>query len=66
MKRSIILMMDSFGIGGAEDAGRFGDQGADTLGHIARWFGEERVKDPSAPLLALPNLARYGLERAHE
>ena len=66
MKRSIILMMDSFGIGGAEDAGRFGDQGADTLGHIARWFGEERAKDPSAPLLALPNLARYGLERAHE
>lgn len=66
MKRSIILMMDSFGIGGAEDAGRFGDQGADTLGHIARWFGEERAKDPSVPLLALPNLARYGLERAHE
>ena len=65
MKRSIILMMDSFGIGGAEDAGRFGDQGADTLGHIACWFGQERAKDPSAPLLALPHLARYGLELAH-
>ena len=33
--RTIILMMDSFGIGGAEDAAKFGDQGADTLGHIA-------------------------------
>jgi phosphopentomutase len=45
--------MDSFGIGEAADAARFGDQGADTLGHIA-----ERVA------LALPNLVRLGLGEA--
>ena len=32
MKRAILLVMDSVGIGGAEDAARFGDAGADTLG----------------------------------
>ena len=61
MKRAIILMMDSFGIGGAEDAARFGDQGADTLGHIAGWFAREKAKDPSRHLLHLPNLAKLGL-----
>ncbi|WP_317303917.1 phosphopentomutase [Acidaminococcus timonensis] len=61
MKRAIILMMDSFGIGGAEDAARFGDQGADTLGHIAGWFAGEKAKDPSRHLLHLPNLAKLGL-----
>lgn len=61
MKRAIILMLDSFGIGGAEDAARFGDQGADTLGHIAGWFEREKAKDPSRHLLHLPNLAKLGL-----
>lgn len=61
MKRAIILMLDSFGIGGAEDAARFGDQGADTLGHIACWFAREKAKDPSRHLLHLPNLAKLGL-----
>lgn len=32
----IILMLDSFGIGGAPDAGKYGDEGADTLGHIVK------------------------------
>ena len=35
MSRAIVLVMDSFGIGAAPDAERFGDAGADTLGHIA-------------------------------
>lgn len=61
MKRAIILMLDSFGIGGAEDAARFGDQGADTLGHIAGWFEREKAKDSSRHLLHLPNLAKLGL-----
>ena len=38
MKRCIILMMDSFGIGAASDAAAFGDSGADTLGHIVEWY----------------------------
>ena len=36
MKRSIILVLDSFGIGATEDAVDFGDVGANTLGHIAQ------------------------------
>ena len=35
MARAILLVMDSVGIGGAKDAAKFGDEGADTLGHIA-------------------------------
>ena len=38
MARTIILLMDSFGIGSAHDAADFGDKGSDTLGHIAEWF----------------------------
>ncbi len=57
MGRAVILMMDSFGIGATEDAERFGDTGANTLGSIAR------VRAGSRPL-SLPNLARLGLIRA--
>ena len=51
MGRAIILMMDSFGIGGAKDAETFNNKGADTLGHIARANGGLRI----------PNLNRLGL-----
>lgn len=54
--RVIILMMDSFGLGGAEDADRFGDDGADTLGHIVAVRGK----------LSVPNLAKLGLLKAAE
>ena len=54
MARVIILMMDSFGIGGAPDADRFGDAGADTFGHIADKFSG----------LHIPNLVRLGLVKA--
>ncbi len=35
MTRAIIIVLDSVGCGGAEDADAYGDEGADTLGHIA-------------------------------
>lgn len=54
-KRAIILVMDSFGLGATPDAVRFGDEGADTLGHIA-----ERRAGQGKPL-QVPNLARLGL-----
>ncbi len=57
MGRAIILVMDSFGIGSTDDAARFGDAGANTLGSIAR------ERSNSKPL-KLPNLARLGLLRA--
>lgn len=54
--RAVILMMDSFGIGGAEDAANFHDQGADTLGHIVTTRGH----------LNIPNLTKLGLLKAAE
>jgi phosphopentomutase len=35
MPRAFLFVLDSFGIGGAEDAAHFGDAGSNTLGHIA-------------------------------
>ena len=52
--RCILLVMDSVGIGAAPDAGRYGDDGADTLGHIVA----------ATPTLALSNLAALGLGEA--
>jgi len=57
--RAIILVMDSFGIGATDDADRFGDVGANTLGSIA----ERRAAGASGPL-KLPNLSRLGLMHA--
>ena len=54
MPRCIILMMDSFGIGGAPDADKFGDQGADTFGHIVEAY----------PDIEISNLVRLGLAKA--
>jgi phosphopentomutase len=59
MGRAIILVLDSFGIGATADANRFGDVGANTLGHIA-------AKRAEALPLKLPNLASLGLLRAAE
>jgi phosphopentomutase len=59
MTRAIILMLDSFGIGATEDAERFGDVGANTLGSIAKY----RAAEGRRPL-RLPNLARLGLLHA--
>ena len=35
-KRAIVIVLDSVGIGELPDAAQYGDQGSDTLGHIAR------------------------------
>mgnify|MGYP001813314402 FL=1 len=56
MGRAVILVMDSFGIGATADAARFGDDGSDTFGNIAKL----RAASPAGPL-KLPNLARLGL-----
>jgi phosphopentomutase len=52
-------MLDSFGIGAADDAVRFGDAGANTLGSIAKY----RAGGGRKPL-TLPNLSRLGLMHA--
>jgi phosphopentomutase len=50
-RRALLLVLDSVGCGAAPDAERFGDAGANTLGHIY-----ERT-----PGFSLPNLERLGL-----
>lgn len=67
MARAIILLLDSFGIGYAEDAGKFHDKGADTLGHIAEWYAEnQKMSGETTKYLALPHLAKLGLGLASE
>ena len=34
-KRIFLIVMDSFGAGHAKDGAAYGDDGADTMGHIA-------------------------------
>lgn len=68
MARAILIVLDSVGCGGAEDAVAYGDAGADTLGHIARACAEgrgDRGGLRSGPL-HIPNLARLGLSHACE
>ncbi|RDE10007.1 phosphopentomutase [Pelagibacterium lacus] len=68
MPRAILCVLDSFGIGGAPDAADFGDEGADTLGHIAQACAQGRgdVAGIRTGLLYLPNLDGLGLGAAAE
>lgn len=50
-KRVFLIVMDSVGIGEAPDADKFGDKGADTLGHIAEHMNG----------LHMPNMGKLGL-----
>jgi phosphopentomutase len=49
--RALVLVLDSVGIGHAPDAAEYGDEGANTLGHILE----------QSPDLRLPNLNLLGL-----
>ncbi len=51
MKKIILIVLDSLGVGGAKDTATFNDEGANTLLHILE-------KNPS---LAIPNLKELGL-----
>ncbi|NRD72783.1 phosphopentomutase [Shewanella sp. VB17] len=64
MKRTIIMMLDSFGVGAATDAETFGDVGADTFGSIAKACAEGRADIGREGPLTLPNLAKLGLALA--
>lgn len=66
MPRAILCVLDSFGIGGASDAAAFGDEGANTLGHIAQQCAEgagDKQGLRNGPLL-LPNMNALGLGAA--
>ena len=61
MPRAILMVMDSVGCGGAPDAGEFGDEGANTLGHIALACAAGHAEQGRTGALHVPNLAALGL-----
>jgi len=64
MRRACLIVLDSLGVGGAPDAERFGDLGADTLGHIARACAQGLADDGRSGPLRMPVLASLGLGQA--
>lgn len=66
MSRAFLIVLDSAGIGAAPDAVSYGDEGSNTIGHIAEACASrnaDRAGIRSGPL-HLPNLARLGLGEA--
>ncbi|MCA0403941.1 MAG: phosphopentomutase [Proteobacteria bacterium] len=64
--RACVLLMDSLGIGASLDAHLYGDEGADTFGHIVEAANSSKAdKDGlrKGPL-TIPHLARLGLYHA--
>ena len=62
MARALIIVLDSLGCGGAPDAAAFGDEGADTLGHVALACARGQAdNDRRGGPLRLPNLTSLGL-----
>ncbi len=51
INRVILIVLDSVGIGALPDASEFGDEGSNTLGHIAELY----------PGFLIPNLIEMGL-----
>lgn len=68
MTRAFLVVLDSVGCGGAPDAARYDDEGADTLGHIvaACARGEGDRAGLRAGALRVPTLAALGLGLACE
>ena len=64
MGRAFLVVMDSVGAGGAPDAAAFGDEGANTLGHIAEACAAGRADTGRAGPLRMPNLDALGLGAA--
>jgi phosphopentomutase len=70
IRRVALLVMDSVGVGELPDADEYGDQGSNTLGHIAtriplkvpalRRLGIDRVVDIGGDRSAAPALGAYG------
>ena len=56
-KRVIVLVADGLGVGAAPDAKDYGDEGSNTLGHIASHLGG--IKLPNLEKLGLGNLGNF-------
>ncbi|WP_390890396.1 phosphopentomutase [Geoalkalibacter halelectricus] len=55
VNRVVLVTLDGLGVGALPDADRYGDAGADTLGHLLS----------ACPQIRLPNLQRMGLGNLH-
>lgn len=66
MTRAFIIMLDSFGLGATADAYKYGDEGANTLGHLAEYCAQAKadVAGVRSGPLHLPHLTRLGLNGA--
>lgn len=53
MSKFILMVIDSVGVGEMPDAAKFGDEGADTFGHIYKTF----------PKMKIDNLKKLGINR---
>lgn len=56
-KRVICLVADGFGVGAAPDAKQYGDEGSNTLGHVASHLGGIRL--PNLEKLGIGNLGNF-------
>ncbi|WP_343190279.1 phosphopentomutase [Buchnera aphidicola (Mollitrichosiphum nigrofasciatum)] len=64
MKRVIILVLDSLGIGSSLDSYKFNDKGSDTLGNIANFMFSRSYIDLNYKNLNIPNLIKLGISHA--
>jgi phosphopentomutase len=64
VSRAFLIVMDSVGAGGAPDAADFGDEGSNTLGHIAAECAEGRADVGRSGPLRMPTLDALGLGAA--
>jgi phosphopentomutase len=64
MRRALLIVMDSLGVGALPDAEHFGDAGADTFGHIAAWCARPQDHGGRGRPLHLPTLVKLGLADA--
>ena len=60
MKRIFLIVLDSFGIGGARDAAAFGDEGSDTLGSLMKTEGFRLDAMKKLGLLNIDGVSREG------
>ncbi|MEI5676866.1 MULTISPECIES: phosphopentomutase [unclassified Mesorhizobium] len=64
MARVFLCVLDSVGCGGAPDAARYGDEGSNTLLHIAEACAAGNAEDGRSGPLRVPNLDALGLGAA--
>ena len=62
IRRVFLIILDSFGIGGAPDAAAFGDEGSNTLGSVRK---SEKFDCPNMKKLGLLNIDGVGGGVAH-